>query len=183
MKKFEQDNYRCELDAKDVFALMARAYRLANHSPDPHTQHGCIILSQRPYRYGIIGQGYNRPLKCIPSPLIPKTRPHKYAYHIHAEINAMIDASRRGSIMHDSTAIVTGPSCPACFRALVEAGIRTFYYCETKSACINPEDEEAIKVMQQHSGAVIYTVSLREVLGHDESTHKLNIPNFGICDV
>ncbi len=49
---------------------------------------------------------------------------------IHAEMNALAQAARRGVAVGDSAIYTTASPCWACFRVLVNAGIREFVYAE-----------------------------------------------------
>ena len=52
-------------------------------------------------------------------------RPIKYKYVEHAERNAIYNASRHGTPLENSIAIVTMFPCSECTRALIQSGIKT----------------------------------------------------------
>ena len=59
-----------------------------------------------------------------------RTRPEKYFWFSHAELNAITNAAKVGIPLGGSTLIVTHPPCMDCARAIVQAGIREVYVPE-----------------------------------------------------
>lgn len=53
---------------------------------------------------------------------------------IHAEMNALAQAARRGVAVGGSAIYTTASPCWACFRVLVNAGIREFVYAQAYRA-------------------------------------------------
>ena len=53
---------------------------------------------------------------------------------IHAEMNAIAQAARRGMSVEGATIYSTASPCWACFRVLVNTGIRRFVYAEEYAA-------------------------------------------------
>ena len=51
------------------------------------------------------------------------TRPEKYYWFSHAEVNAITNAARVGTALDGSSMVVTHPPCMDCARAIVQAGI------------------------------------------------------------
>ena len=49
---------------------------------------------------------------------------------IHAEINAITDAAKRGASIDDCVAYVTHYPCLNCYKALASSGIKKIYYKE-----------------------------------------------------
>jgi len=47
---------------------------------------------------------------------------------IHAEINAITDAAKRGASIDDCVAYVTHYPCLNCYKALASSGIKKVYY-------------------------------------------------------
>lgn len=129
----------------EFFMSMARL--IATRSPDPHTKHECVLVDSQ---HRVVSTGYNGPIAGIPNDQVPTERPDKYNWFIHAEDNAVIFAKRD---LAGCIAFVTGQPCAACFRRMLQAGIRTFYIGNTVSACITPEEEAACNLMLFHTGA------------------------------
>jgi len=47
---------------------------------------------------------------------------------IHAEINAITDAAKRGVSIDDAEAYITHYPCINCFKALASSGVKKIYY-------------------------------------------------------
>lgn len=60
---------------------------------------------------------------------------------VHAEVNAVADAARRGVALAGSTVYVTALPCWPCFKILAQAGTVRVVYAEAYRA----EDEQAIR--------------------------------------
>jgi dCMP deaminase len=56
---------------------------------------------------------------------IPKTRPEKYFYVVHAELNAILHAERA---LTDCTLYVTTFPCAECMKAVIQTGINKVVY-------------------------------------------------------
>jgi dCMP deaminase len=123
----------------DYFLRLARD--VATRSPDPNTQHGCVLVSPDKR---VLSTGYNGPVAGLPNELVPLTRPEKYDWFIHAEDNAVAFAR---ADLRGCTAYVTGQPCAACFRRLLQVGIKRIVYGPTESACISPAETQACRTM------------------------------------
>lgn len=103
-----------------VFMDMAKA--LSQRSKDT-SQVGCIIVD--PETHEILGQGFNGPPFCFKDEEVPLTRPEKYDYFIHAEMNALFFCKRRPMNAH---LYVTGVPCSKCMLAIAQNGVSCVYY-------------------------------------------------------
>lgn len=99
----------------DYFLGLAKVVSQRSH--DIHTQHGCIITDQN---NRILGVGYNGFPKGMRDSLLPKSRPEKYDWMIHAERNALSNCVIRPD---NGIAYVTGQCCNDCIMALWQEGI------------------------------------------------------------
>lgn len=90
---------------------------VSQRSHDIHTQHGCVIVDTN---NRILGMGYNGFARGLDDNLLPKERPDKYAWMIHAERNALSNCVVRPD---GGTAYVTGQCCNDCIMALWQEGI------------------------------------------------------------
>lgn len=123
---------------------------VATRSPDT-TQHGCVLVDRR---QRIISTGYNGPIRGSNDDAVPKTRPEKYDWLIHAEDNAVLFAERD---LTGATAYITGFPCAACLRRLIQAGVRRIVYGQVWSQCISSEERSACEAMAaQHSVQLEY---------------------------
>lgn len=88
---------------------------VAERSQDNDTQVGCVLVDQN---HRIIATGYNGHPQGVDG--LPSTRPEKYFYTIHAEINAIAHATRD---LKNTTCYCTHFPCADCTKALLAAGI------------------------------------------------------------
>lgn len=70
----------------------------------------------------------------------------EYSTAIHAEMAAMGFALREGICLKDAVIYVTAFPCPNCTRMIIEAGIKTVYYCEGYSLLDGAEIFNAARV-------------------------------------
>jgi len=101
----------------DYFLGLAKVVSQRSH--DLQTQHGCVITDNN---HRILGIGYNGFARGLDDGLLPKTRPEKYSWMIHAERNALSNCIIRPE---NGIAYVTGQCCNDCVMALWQEGIRT----------------------------------------------------------
>jgi dCMP deaminase len=132
--------------------FLTLAEQVSRRSPDPNTKHGCILVD-RDNR--VISTGYNGPVGGLPNEVVPLTRPEKYDWFIHAEDNAVAFAR---CDLRGATAYVTGPPCSACFRRLLQVGIRRLVIGERQSACISDSERKACDLMAKLLNVKIITV-------------------------
>lgn len=121
----------------DTYISMART--LAKRSHDTQTQHGCVIVSQdmKPLSWG-----YNGFLAGIWDDILPNTRPDKYTWMMHAEINAIMNAR---SSLSGGVAYITGHPCVQCYQFMVASGISEIVYGQTQSACVEGSEDALIQ--------------------------------------
>ena len=91
-------------------------------SHDAETQVGCVIVNEK---NRIIGTGYNGYKEGLDDEKLPNTRPEKYEHIIHAEINALMNATQ--SVV-GSTCYVTLSPCTNCYWELMQAGVKKVIY-------------------------------------------------------
>ena len=91
-------------------------------SPCSRLQVGCVIVKDN----RMISMGYNGFLSGCPHQSIV-VDDHEQAT-IHAEMNAITDAAKRGVSLSGSVAYVTHYPCLNCFKALASSGIRRIVY-------------------------------------------------------
>jgi dCMP deaminase len=117
------------------------AEQVSRRSPDPNTHHGCVLVDSD---NRVISTGYNGPVGGLPNDVVPLTRPEKYDWFIHAEDNAVAFAR---CDLRGSTAYVTGMPCAACFRRLLQVGVKRIVHAGRSSACISGPEAEACMTM------------------------------------
>jgi len=93
-------------------------------SKDAETKVGCVIVDKN---NRILSTGYNSfPSGCDDSKL-PDTRPDKYPYMVHAEINALLYAK---TDLHGASLYCNISPCSDCAKAIVTAGVTKVYFLE-----------------------------------------------------
>jgi dCMP deaminase len=139
----------------------ARFLELASHiaswSKDPSTRVGAVIVS--PNRQ-ILSIGYNGfPRGIDDSEFRLDDRPVKYSYTVHAEMNAIYNATLNGVSLAGSSLYVSGlPVCSDCALGIIQVGI---------SRVIMPEMEH---VPPKWGLSFVQTSSLFEEAGVEWST-------------
>jgi len=104
----------------EYFILIAETVSLRSH--DAETKVGAVIVDEN---HRILSTGYNGfPPGCRDEDL-PNTRPDKYPYIIHAEMNA-IASSRQD--LRNATLYTTYSPCNECAKAIITAGIKRVVY-------------------------------------------------------
>lgn len=108
---------------------------ISKRSSDSQSQFACIIVDE--YHH-IIGVGYNGFIAGIDDSILPNTRPYKYPFMIHAELNALFNCSKspRGA-----TAYISGRPCLHCFQCLVQSGIKRIVHLN-RTAVMNMSKED-----------------------------------------
>ena len=107
--------------------FMGVALLSAKRSKDPNTQVGACLVN-RDKR--IIGIGYNGFPQKLSDDLFPWEREGvfsntKYPYVVHAEMNAVLNATQS---LKDATLYVTLFPCHECAKLLIQAGITEIVY-------------------------------------------------------
>ncbi len=111
---------------------MGIALLAAQRSKDPNTQVGACIVSEDNI---IISTGYNgMPKGCSDDeyPWEREGRDTKYPYVVHAELNAILNA--HGRSLQGSKLYVTLFPCNECAKAIIQSGVKEFYYLSDKYA-------------------------------------------------
>ena len=110
--------------------FMGIAMLAARRSKDPSTQVGACIVSQDNI---IISTGYNGMPKGCSDDEYPWEREGsetKYPYVVHAELNAILNASGRD--LRGSRIFVALFPCNECAKAIIQSGIREVLYLSDK---------------------------------------------------
>lgn len=111
-----------------ILSYIRRAEVVADNSPDAETKVGSVLISKK--TGSVISEGYNGFVRGANDDIIPKTRPEKYEYVIHAETNLICNAARNGVTTDDCFIVQTHSPCVHCARLLYQCGITTVYYKE-----------------------------------------------------
>lgn len=119
----------------DYFLGLAKV--VAQRSHDINTKHGCVITDSN---NRILGVGYNGYPRGVSDDMLPKNRPEKYHWMIHAERNALSNCVVRPD---HGIAYVTGQCCNDCIMALWQEGVTKVYMSDDHGTVLF--DEEAKK--------------------------------------
>lgn len=103
------------------FLQMAKLY--ASWSKDPSSQIGCVIVEPNTRR--ILSGGYNGfPRGICDNMSRLNDKPTKYKYVVHAEQNAIYNATYSGVQLAGSTLYCSGlPTCSECAKGVIQVGI------------------------------------------------------------
>ncbi len=92
-------------------------------SKDTSTQVGAVVIDNKSRK--VISSGYNGFPRYLDDNKIPQSRPEKYLYVVHAELNAILHAERN---LSDCSLFVTSFPCSECMKAVIQTGIKTVVY-------------------------------------------------------
>jgi len=112
--------------------FMGIAMLAAKRSKDPNTQVGACIVSPDNI---IISTGYNGMPKGCSDDIYPWDREGeetKYAYVVHAELNAILNANGRD--LRGSRVYVALFPCNECAKAIIQSGVKEVLYLSDKYA-------------------------------------------------
>ncbi len=112
--------------------FMGVALLAAKRSKDPNTQVGACIVSNDNI---IISTGYNGlPYGCSDDvfPWVREGADTKYAYVVHAELNAILNAT--GKNLRGTRIYVDLFPCNECAKAIIQSGIKEVVYLYDKYA-------------------------------------------------
>jgi len=115
-----------ELKDSKILSYIRRAEVTAESSPDAETKVGSVLISKK--TGSVISEGYNGFVRGTNDEVLPKTRPAKYEYVIHAETNLICNAARNGVVTDDCFVVQTHSPCVQCARLLYQSGITTVYF-------------------------------------------------------
>lgn len=128
--------------------FMGVALLAAKRSKDPNTQVGACIVDENNV---ILTTGYNGfPIGCSDDefPWDREGEVTKYPFVVHAELNAILNAS--GKNLKGSRIYVDLFPCNECAKAIIQSGIREIVYLSDKYA--NTSGVKASKLMLKTAG-------------------------------
>jgi dCMP deaminase len=96
----------------------------AKRSKDPNTKVGACLVGED---NKIIGIGYNGFPRGCSDEIYPWTKPEKYLYVCHAELNALLNANNylmiKGSILYSTLF-----PCNECAKIIIQLGVKKIIY-------------------------------------------------------
>jgi dCMP deaminase len=95
----------------------------AKRSIDPDTKLGACVVDER---HALVSTGFNGPPRTVDDATVPLHRPDKYAWMVHAEMNALIFAlAAMGRYMLDGcTLYSSGTVCSKCMLIAAHVGVK-----------------------------------------------------------
>lgn len=102
---------------------LSLAREIAAWSKDPSTKIGAVIVGQKKE---VLAQGFNGfPRGIDDSEVRYNNRETKYKFVVHAEMNAIYNATYSGTSLDGSTLYVYGlPVCSECAKGVIQVGIK-----------------------------------------------------------
>lgn len=113
---------------KKLNSYHRRALAIAEDSPDEQTKVAALLIN--PHSGAVVGSGYNGFIRKGPDSVLPKTRPDKYDYIVHAEANLLYNCCRHGISTEKCVLYCTLSPCISCVRAIYQSGINEVYFKE-----------------------------------------------------
>ena len=141
--------------------FMGVAKLSAKRSKDPNTQVGCCIVNNDKR---IVAVGYNGlPRNCDDNDFPWNCREGalqdtKYAYVVHAELNAILNAT---TPLADCTLYVTLFPCNVCMKSIIQSGFKEVVYEDNKYD--GKDFDLASKKMQQAANIKIRQVKVDKI--------------------
>jgi dCMP deaminase len=140
--------------------FMGIASLSAKRSKDPKTQVGACIVSKEKT---IVGIGYNGFPRGISDDAFPWSDSGnfldtKYPYVVHAEANALLNATQS---LENATLYVTLFPCNECTKLIIQSGIKHIKYLSNKDA--DKPFHIASKNMLEHAGIGFEQIDLETI--------------------
>lgn len=102
--------------------FLGLTFVIRKRSHDAETKHGCVIVDNN---HHILGTGYNGFPRGMNDSTLPNTRPAKYPWMIHSEINAISNCIIKPI---NAIAYISGIPCENCVIQLWQNGVETVKY-------------------------------------------------------
>ena len=100
------------------------AKEISTWSKDPSSQIGAVIIG---HKGQVLSQGYNGFPRGVREDLETRwsNKEQKYKFVVHAEMNAIYNASYNGVSLDESTLYIWGlPCCSDCAKGIIQVGIK-----------------------------------------------------------
>ena len=97
------------------------AEAVSKRSHDTETKVGSILVNNA--NGAITATGFNGFARKVDDTKLPRTRPEKYRFIVHSEMNLVANCAKNGISMDNSTLYCTLTPCESCMRMLWQCGI------------------------------------------------------------
>lgn len=101
---------------------MGIAEQVASRSHDAETKVGSVLVKES--NHTLVSTGFNGFIPGAPDNLLPNTRPLKYEFVQHSELNLIANCAKNGISTDGCYVVCTMSPCTSCTRLLVSSGIR-----------------------------------------------------------
>lgn len=154
---------------KKLDSYYRRALAVAEDSPDEQTKVGALLIHGE--SGAVIGSGYNGFVRNAPDEKLPKTRPEKYDYMVHAEANMIFNCAKHGITTNECFVFCTLSPCCSCMRALYQSGIYLVFFKDvyrdfTKNAGMK---DLHLKISEIDGGYYACRIEPRVIKSEDDS--------------
>lgn len=109
------------MDERKISKYMRIAETVSELSHDEETKVGAILVSNK--TGNILMEGYNGFIRGANDAILPRTRPDKYQYIVHAEENLLASCTRHRVSLENCTVFCTLSPCIKCCRLLWQTGV------------------------------------------------------------
>lgn len=117
-----------KITAKKLESWNRIAEAVALDSHDVHTQVGALLIHRT--TGAVLSTGFNGHIRGANDNALPKTRPEKYPYMVHAEANLIYNCARHGISTDGCILYCTLSPCIGCVRSIWQSGINEVYFKE-----------------------------------------------------
>lgn len=130
--------------------FLGMALLISQRSHDAQTQHGCVIVDGQ---NRVLGTGYNGFPKGMKDATLPNTRPDKYDWMIHSEVNACSNCVLKP---RNAIAFVTGEPCNQCLMHMWQNGVYKVVYRDSHgSHLLNDKTREQREQFLSQTGMIV----------------------------
>jgi len=126
-----------DIDKWDKYFLRQTKH-ISSISPDKSTKCGSIITKNNK----VIAQGFNGNAKRLKDSDVPESRPDKYFFRIHSEINAILNTTQE--IDGSCILYVSGLPCASCLQMSYHVGLRKIIYTNYSLPKICDEENQRL---------------------------------------
>lgn len=136
---------------------MKLAEAASSRSHDEQTKVGAVVVNND--TGAVLATGHNGFIRGADDDKLPKTRPEKYKYMVHAEENIISNCARHGVSIDNCKLVITMSPCQRCLRLMWQAGI-TEVICRDiyRDHCIDMDD---IDIQQEKTTEGYYKLTYK----------------------
>lgn len=117
------------MNIKKIRNYYKQALAIAEMSPDAETQVAALLINSK--TGAVLNSGFNGFIRGAPDHVLPKHRPEKYPYMVHAETNLIYNCARHGISTDECFVFCTLSPCINCCRAIYQCGIKQVVFKDT----------------------------------------------------